>query len=209
MNINGIVLAGGRSSRMGCDKRLLKIQGEQLIDRAIRICAETLGQSIQQITISGHLPGYACIQDQVVHQGPLGGLMSIFKYWLDREADHTLHNTGKEHFLLLIPVDMPLLTPSLLNLLTKELEVINQTSSNSVDVLIFKNHELPMLIRCHSAILSIIESTLNSELPSQRSLQALLKQLKVRTILPNSEDYFLNTNDPSDWDRVKGQYHES
>ena len=35
--ITGLVLAGGRSSRMGTNKALLEINGETLLNRAVRL----------------------------------------------------------------------------------------------------------------------------------------------------------------------------
>ena len=40
MTVTGIVLAGGRSTRMGHDKALLPFGGETLIARAVRIVRE-------------------------------------------------------------------------------------------------------------------------------------------------------------------------
>ncbi|MHB1021054.1 MAG: molybdenum cofactor guanylyltransferase [Acidobacteriaceae bacterium] len=72
----GFVLAGGRSSRMGCDKALLEFAGKPLVQRAVgklqHLCAE--------VWILGDRPDLAsyapCIPDAHPGCGPLGGLES-------------------------------------------------------------------------------------------------------------------------------------
>jgi len=75
----GFVLAGGKSSRMGSDKSLLKLDGETLVERAIRklryVCAE--------VAIAGGSAGldrFGCvIPDEIPEQGPLGGIVAALE----------------------------------------------------------------------------------------------------------------------------------
>ena len=75
MAFTGIVLAGGKSSRMGQDKALLDYQGKRLIDYAI----ELLTPVCSEILISTNQPGYEnlgfqLIVDQYPDCGYIGGL---------------------------------------------------------------------------------------------------------------------------------------
>ncbi len=74
--VAGFVLAGGRSSRMGQDKALLKLDGETLVARAVRklrhVCAEVAiaGGSEEMRFLARVLP------DQTPGSGPLGGVVT-------------------------------------------------------------------------------------------------------------------------------------
>jgi molybdopterin-guanine dinucleotide biosynthesis protein A len=41
VNVTGIIVAGGRSSRMGQDKALLEIQGASMLERAAGYCCHS------------------------------------------------------------------------------------------------------------------------------------------------------------------------
>ncbi len=100
--IAGIVLAGGKSSRMGRNKALLPYKGQPLIDHMMALLR---GAGLQDIFISGHLLDYPGIADESPAAGPVEGIRSVIK-----------HKPGYQGYLF-VPVDMPLLTPSVLRLL--------------------------------------------------------------------------------------------
>lgn len=82
----GVVLAGGRSSRMGRDKALIQHEGRPLIAHAI----EVLRPHVDEMLIIGdparygHL-GPLVIADDTPGQGPLGGILTALRYvWNDR-----------------------------------------------------------------------------------------------------------------------------
>ena len=75
MELTGIILAGGKSSRMGQDKGLTDFRGKPLIQYSIDI----LKQFTDQILISSNNPeyirfGYPLISDIYQDCGPIGGL---------------------------------------------------------------------------------------------------------------------------------------
>lgn len=78
MAISGIILAGGKSKRMGSNKALLKIGGIPLIERVARsisgVCSEIIiaGGDPKEL---GHL-GYPVVPDVYPGCGPLSGLHS-------------------------------------------------------------------------------------------------------------------------------------
>jgi molybdopterin-guanine dinucleotide biosynthesis protein A len=96
----GVVLAGGRSSRMGQDKAMLDWQGVKLIDYMLALLASV---GIDKRLVSGERPGYDCIADAQPGEGP-GVALS-----------HLLAMLPVDRLVLAVPVDMPLLTPELLH----------------------------------------------------------------------------------------------
>lgn len=80
-DMTGIVLAGGKATRMGgaCDKAFLKIGGETIIDRQLKV----LRNIFKEIIIVINSPyrhksrkGVKIIPDLVREKGPLGGIYS-------------------------------------------------------------------------------------------------------------------------------------
>lgn len=105
----GVVLAGGKSSRMGRDKALIEIDGRTLLDRALDLldphCTELL--VIGEREKYGHV-GPFVIADEWPGKGPLGGIATAMRY-------------ASNDMLLVVACDMPHLTARLLELLKAQL----------------------------------------------------------------------------------------
>lgn len=104
-NIAGVVLAGGRSSRMGQNKALLDYQGKPLIEHMLDILKQT---GIEDTFISGNIQGYDCIADKSPFSGPAEAIKSVIS-----------NCPGYEGFLF-VPVDMPLLNAEMLHILLQQ-----------------------------------------------------------------------------------------
>ncbi|MCE9499439.1 MAG: molybdenum cofactor guanylyltransferase [Leptospira sp.] len=85
--ITGVILCGGRSSRMGSDKGLLKRENEFYS----RICSELLKNLTDEVVFSineSQLPGYRIampdnvyVTDSVSIPGPFAGIASVHKFF--------------------------------------------------------------------------------------------------------------------------------
>lgn len=80
MRITGIILAGGKSLRMGTDKAFFRVNEETLLERAIKLCTPFC----QTILISSNnkehdVFGCKIIPDEINNCGPLGGIHSCLK----------------------------------------------------------------------------------------------------------------------------------
>lgn len=103
----GVILAGGRSRRMGVpDKALLPLGGRPLLQRVVdRILPQVaeLGLSVERHTPDYEPFGLPQIPDPVPgHRGPLGGLLAALR-----------HYAVRSEWILLTPCDAPFAPPDL------------------------------------------------------------------------------------------------
>ena len=75
--VSAIILAGGKSSRMGSPKALLEFDGEPLIVHLVRRLAPMFGEVIVVAGPDQVLPDLpvTLVRDEVAYQGPVGGLL--------------------------------------------------------------------------------------------------------------------------------------
>lgn len=103
--IAGVVLAGGRSSRMGQDKALLDYNGQLLLDHMIGLLKQA---GLHDIYVSGDFEGYRCIPDHAPHEGPAFAIYDVLKALEAYDG------------ILFVPVDMPLLHTRALRILLSQ-----------------------------------------------------------------------------------------
>lgn len=197
MSWRGIVLAGGRSSRMGVDKRALIFQGETLLDRAVACLAAVVGS--ENVLISGFVPGnLASHPDCEAGLGPLGGLQSMLRLGLVAEGAR----------IMLIPVDMPSLNESILRFLRSSAEECFRSGFHGCR---FEGRELPAAFLVTPVLRKAIADLSALDQPErQRSLRNLWNRLSL-AILPAPGEwdlYFKNMNTPEDWNRFSKGAHE-
>ena len=109
-SISGIVLAGGRSTRMEQDKAALLLDGETLLHRTVRALA-VVAEEIVIVRSPGTprldlgaLPPVRVVEDAVEGQGPLVGMAAGLE-------------AARAPIAIVVGVDMPFLRPALLRLL--------------------------------------------------------------------------------------------
>lgn len=105
----GVLLAGGKSSRMGCDKGFLEIFGETFAQRLVNL----LRRHFPEVLISANdakayqglnLP---VIEDEMSDAGPLSGILSALSFATNAHA-------------LFVPVDMPLIGDKVIEKILEE-----------------------------------------------------------------------------------------
>ena len=106
-DVTAIVLAGGRSSRMGRDKAMLQFAGETLLERALRNARHAAGC----VLISGSRALYGgygeVVEDVYPDRGPLGGV-------------HAGLAASATELNLVLSVDMPRMSAEFLTWLSAE-----------------------------------------------------------------------------------------
>jgi len=180
MPLIGVVLAGGLSSRMGRDKALLPWHGRPLIEHQIDTM---LAAGVQAVQVSGNRPDYQGVADPVPQAGPLGGIAGIAVACPDGA-------------LLIVPVDMPRLQPSLL--------VRLRDASSVAGCVRFKDHVLPMRLQLDAHCRDALHTLLASHDQRARSLRALQERVGVQE-LPLSVDeaaQLIDCNTEETWREV-------
>ncbi|MBB5212408.1 molybdenum cofactor guanylyltransferase [Microbulbifer hydrolyticus] len=182
-----VVLAGGQSSRMGKDKALLKLSnGRTLLEQAksvFDVLSPPEGVELMPTLVSGARPGG--VPDRVPSAGPLGGLHAV--------AGHLDQWELPCDALLVVPVDMPLLSPALL----RQLCVAGQTVEQAVCIGDFYLPcWLPLDGRCRKYLDA---AATGNAIASMRALFGYLGCLQLP--VPDG-DWHLNVNRPEDFRRL-------
>lgn len=104
----GVILAGGKSSRMGQDKSAVIFDGKSLLQNMTTILSQT---HVSKVVINCNIaideqtnPPFIYIKDIISNKGPLSGI-------------HTALVNFPDAHLLIVPVDIPLMTSRSLNAL--------------------------------------------------------------------------------------------
>ena len=81
MGVSGIILSGGKSTRMGMDKGLIELKGKPMIQHVIDhidpICNEILISANDKVYENFSYPVY---NDEIHEIGPAGGIISCLKH---------------------------------------------------------------------------------------------------------------------------------
>ena len=109
--VPGFILAGGQSSRMGRDKALVELVGQNLVSRTVARLAPQVGAlaiSRHDGRLDGFDAGLPILADSSeVRDGPLAGLLAGLDWvaMVDPEASHAVS----------VPVDSPFLPPDVVS----------------------------------------------------------------------------------------------
>ncbi|MFT6087551.1 MAG: molybdopterin-guanine dinucleotide biosynthesis protein A [Glaciecola sp.] len=176
----GLVLSGGKSSRMGKDKSALKVGKATMLEHSINILNSL---NLDNVVVSG--ADYA-IPDLFPNKGPVGGIYSA--------VQHLSICTGD--IILVIPNDMPLLRPDLLQTLMQQ-SLIHQCTFT------YKNHPMPLSLFISESILERLQLLENA---AGMSIRYLIQADKVEELSVESPDVFSNVNTPQELDDAVQNY---
>lgn len=178
----GVILAGGKSTRMGQDKALLKIDGLCLLNR-IENAFYDFG--IKEVFVSGDYAGFMCIHDQYPNTGPVGGICS---------AVNALF--GRYESLVFAPVDLPKFSPIILEKLV---------AISGHELTHFENEPIPLTINLSASVKAKCQSLLpKMQKEKSISIRSFIAEFDSQFIpkTPEIKDALVNTNTPLEWQKV-------
>ncbi|HLD98785.1 MAG TPA: molybdenum cofactor guanylyltransferase [Bdellovibrionota bacterium] len=190
-----VVLAGGRSSRMGQDKALLPFRGAALIDHVLEQGAQAGARTGQPsaTVISGTVkrPGIQSVPDLRPDRGPLEGIYSVLSWLIGRG----ISVEGKR--LLVIPVDLPRVTAAVLLPLLARTEFALASH--------YEGQFLPMCFRLNSRSLGLITEMAAISCLPPKSIHEFLGRLESAAISvgPAGCGGLRDVDTAADWDELR------
>ena len=183
--ITGIVLAGGRSSRMGEDKSLMKLHGKTLVEYSI----DALRPLCDKVIISSNNPNYAFTgcevwPDELPEQAPIIGIYSCLK-------------RSETEVNIILSCDIPLMSASMIGFL------IAKSAAFDITVPIHENGQIEPLCGVYKkSSLEILKEFIDvKNFRLNECIRSASHQLiPVDAQIPcNTPNLFLNINTPSDF----------
>lgn len=199
-NIEGFILAGGASRRMGRDKAQMRLQDKTFIERAATALDKITGE---KISVVGNLP-FDNLQVNLSSNKLLElPVISDIRTENERAALVGLHSAiahTKSKWALVVACDLPFVTAELFERLTSFLD---DEKFDAIVPLQPDSRPQPLCAFYRRSCLAVIEEMLKGD---DWSLHKLLRQIKTRFVefreladLPNSEYFFRNINTPEDF----------
>jgi molybdenum cofactor guanylyltransferase len=190
---SGIVLAGGKSRRMGRDKRHLSWEGERLLDSICRLMGELFSEVIMVTAVPDYdvqgLP-VRIVTDEIPGSGSIGGLYT------------GIMHAGNPHCFV-VACDMPYL---------KKDVIIRLCEMNPIaDIVVVRLLQgiQPLHGRYSKRCLPVIGEMIHSGmfsiqgiLQDSRLISIIVEEGDVRDLDPHLQT-FMNVNTPSDWELAR------
>ncbi len=142
-NVTGIILAGGKSSRMGKDKALIKYGDETFMSNSLKKLNELFDETIVVADNVGkyNIKNVKIINDIYPGKGPMGGIHAALK-------------AAGNDWIFVIPCDMPIWEPYLAE------EILKHRLDNDIVVPLFNNRKEPLFALYKKTCIPKIEECL-------------------------------------------------
>ncbi len=181
---SGILLAGGKSSRMGEDKAFIKFGDRYLYEYSLSVLKKFSGD----ILLSSSNPRfdhreYERTEDEILNLGPIGGIYSCLKKIKCNSA-------------IVLPCDLPLINRKIIEL------IIAESADFQITVALNPQNLPEPLIGIYSiSVVPVIEKMIRSQ---NYKLQDLLKKSKSNLVkIPEAyHETFININSPGDYNQL-------
>lgn len=181
MTIGCLILAGGKSSRMGREKAFLSYHGMTFLDKLILEFSDfrEILVSVDKRENHPEIP-YPMVEDIYPDAGPMGGIYSAL-------------SRCRSDALLVIPCDVPLFSQSLFDRLMESWE----KGTDAVILVTEDGRKHPLCGIYHKSCLSVLKTCLERK---ERKMMLALKQLHVTYLQAGEDSWRLrNINTPGDY----------
>lgn len=178
-SVTGIILAGGKSTRMGFDKGLAIYHDKRLIDSVFEVLSALVDNVI--IIANSNIYDYLDVPvypDCIADVGPLGGIYT------------GLHHSVSEHNII-VACDMPLLKRKTIK------DLLSIKDQSQIVIPSHKNGLEPLCGYYNKSIQAALKTYIDEE---QLSLHKVISQFEHKKLMvpENEADCFTNVNRVSD-----------
>ena len=196
--VDGFILVGGKSRRMGTDKAHLRLKGQTFLER---ISGE-LSAVTDRVTIVGGM------DDEIKSQNP-DGREIVFRHVPDVYSDwgalggvHAALSTCKSEWALVVACDFPFVSRDLFARIIELRQDADAVAPIQSDLIPQPLCSLYRITPCMKLAEDLIKS-------SERKPIALLQSVRTRWVqfneiadLEGANHFFDNINSPEDYDRI-------
>lgn len=176
----GLVLNGGKSSRMGKDKSLMTVGSATMLEHSVALLKSL---DLNKVVISGLKFD---IPDIFPDKGPVGGIYSAIQHLSLKVGD----------IILILPNDMPLMRAEVL------LALLVQSTKQQCTC-IYQQHPMPLSLFISEAVLARITLL---ESAAGMSIRHLIEVDRVEELVPESHVVFSNVNTPQELEDAVKKY---
>ena len=184
MKIGCVILAGGKSSRMGQDKAFLEINGKSFLKQLTetldffdeKMISRNNGENI-------HFPSWQLAEDLYKNHGPIGGL-------------HSCLSRCKSDALFFVSCDMPLIGKSLIETMCSEL-------IEDIDAVVLRENDGKVHPTCAIYKKNMSDIFEKQILSNNNRLMLALEKMNVKYVVMNSSQQLSNINTPEDYLAMK------
>lgn len=192
MDVEGFILVGGASSRMGSNKAQLTF-GEQT---TVQVIAAALGSGADRVRVVGSAAdttaaGFENVPDLQERWGALGGINAALR-------------ACQANWAMIVACDLPLVTPALF---ARMLDFDRQDFDALVPIQP-DGRPQPLCAIYRREVCRALTEELIGE--GEHMPRAMLAQVRTRWIdfdelaeLPGADNFFLNVNTPADYERAR------
>ncbi|NOY51138.1 MAG: molybdenum cofactor guanylyltransferase [Chlorobi bacterium] len=184
-DITGIILSGGKSTRMGSDKGQKNFMGKPLVEYAI----EALRPNCGNLVLSANRPldyqkyNIQIIEDEIIGVGPMGGVLSCLKH-------------AKNEINIFLSCDTPYIDSSFIGFLIKNID-------KNFDALVPvhpNNKAEPLCAYYNSSLINVLCAFIDK---GDYKLMNFLGSIKMKKLDLSDWEYynpgtFSNLNSPGD-----------
>lgn len=187
-NITGIILAGGKSSRMGSDKGLLLLNQKAFVQYSIDALSPLVSEIIIVSDQSAYDTfGYKRVKDVTKNAGPVAGIISGL------EATQTTYN-------IILSCDIPLISTKILS------KLVVATNKNTTIIQVESHGKsMPLIAMYNKQVLPIFKEQLQN---NERRLRVVVNACGYKTITLSDNDTVStkNVNTQTEFKEVKDAY---
>jgi len=194
-DITGIILAGGKSKRMGVNKALLKIGGKTIIEKTAELMSILFNRVliITNSFVEYQFLGLEMFEDIHKNIGPLAGIHSGL-----------VHSDTEKNFI--ISCDVPLMIKEMIEY------IIEYKSNKPIKFCEAAGYHQPLVGVYKKEIPVKIENFLSdNDETTDKSFHHFLKKVNAEIIDPQNllfykDELFFNVNSPDDYSLILSKY---
>ena len=193
LDVEGFILVGGASSRMGADKSALVLGGQTIVER-IATTMRSVAKKVSVVGAKDRIYPLPVVYDLAESWGPLGGI-------------HAALTSAETKWCVVIACDLPFVTDELLQRLLN-LRFDNRAIFDAVVPIQADDHPQPLCaVYEKDSCLAAAERAIAK---GEHSPRALLDKVNARYVpfsqladLGEADTFFFNVNTPENYERAK------